>query len=77
MYQVNPLSVYTDRFPYKDKEGNMITGSEGDPVTTTLYNSQVALLLMLYMYVTQWVKGTPPRHTFSVDLEAMANHPTT
>ena len=76
MYQANPLSVYTDRFPDKDKEGNIITGSEGDPVTTTLYDSQAALLLMLYMYTTQWVKGTPPRHSFSVDLEAMANHPT-
>ena len=77
MYQANPLSVYTDRFPYKDKDGNMVTGSEGDPITITLIDSQAALLLMLSMYATQWVKGTPPRHSFSVDLEAMANHPTT
>ena len=26
MYQANPLSVYTDEFPYTDKEGNMVTG---------------------------------------------------
>ena len=77
MYQANPLSVYTDRFPYKDKNGNMITGSEGDPVTTTLYDSQAALLLMLYMYAMQWIKGTPARHSFTVDLVAMVNHPTT
>ena len=69
--------MYTDRFPFKDKDGNMITAPEGDPVTTTLYDSQAALLLMLYMYATQWVKGTQPRHSFLVDLEAMANHPTT
>ena len=28
MYQANPLSVYTDEFPYTDKEGNMVTGSD-------------------------------------------------
>ena len=77
MYQGNLLSVYTDRFPFKDKDGNMITGPDGDPVTTTLYDSQAALLLMLYMYGTQWIRGTPARHNFTVDLVAMANHPTT
>ena len=55
----------------------MITGPEGDLVTTTLYDSQAALLLMLYMYATQWIRGTPACHNFTVDLEAMANHPTT
>ena len=75
MYQANPLSVYTDRFPYKDKDGNMVTGSKGDPVTITLINSQAALLLMLYMYATKWIKGVPAGHSFMVDLEELANHP--
>ena len=52
------------------------TGSEGDSVTTTLTNSQAALLLILYMYTTQWIKGVPPRHSFTVDLESLVNHPT-
>ena len=69
--------MYTDRFPFNDKDRNMITGPEGDLVTTTLYDSQAALLLMLYMYATQWIRGRPARHNFTVDLEAMANHPTT
>ena len=76
MYQENPLSVYTDKFPLKNKEGETTAGSEGDPVTTTLTNSQAVLLLMLYMYATQWIKGVPPRHSFTVNLEALANHPT-
>ena len=29
MYQANPLSVYTDEFPYTDKDGKMITGPDG------------------------------------------------
>ena len=31
MYQANPLSVYTDEFPYTDKDGNMVTGPDGFP----------------------------------------------
>ena len=76
MYQANTLSVYTDKFPLKNKEGEMTAGSEGDPVTTTLTNSQAALLLMLYIYATHWIKSVPPYHSLTIDLEALANHPT-
>ena len=76
MYQANPLSVYANWFPFKTKEGETIAGPDSEPDTTTLIDSQVSLLLMLYMYVTQWIKGVPPPHKFTVDLEALANHPT-
>ena len=40
MYQANPLSVYTNRFPLKKKSGEYFqTGADGDPVTTTLIDS--------------------------------------
>jgi hypothetical protein len=28
------------------------------------------------MYATQWIKSVPARHSFTVDLEELANHPT-
>ena len=46
MYQANPLSVCTDEFPYTDKEGNMVTGSDGFPRTTKLNDGRASSLLM-------------------------------
>ena len=75
MYQANPLSVYTDEFPYTDKDRNMVTGPNRFPRTTKLIDSQASLLLMLYFYATEWIKGTPPRHSLPGDLVELANHP--
>ena len=78
MYQANPLAVYTDKFPLKKQNGDHYsTGPDGECVTTTLNNSQAFLLLMLYMYATQWVKGLPVRHNLTgIDLKEYAKHPT-
>ena len=76
MYQANPLSVYTDKFPFKDREGNMVTGSDGLPRTVKLNDGRASSLLMLYFYAMEWIKGVPARHGHTGDLEALANHPT-
>ena len=77
-YQVNPLAVYANKFPLKKQNGeHYAIAPDGECVTTTLNNSQASLLLMLYMYATQWVKGLPVHHGLTgIDLEEYANHPT-
>ena len=76
MYQANPLSVYPDECPYTDKEGKKVTGPNGFPCTVKLNDGRASSLLMLYFYATEWIKGSPPRHGHTGDLEALANHPT-
>ena len=78
MYQANPLAVYTDKFPLKKQDGEYYAITADDKfVTMTLNNSQAALLLMLYMYATQWVQGLPVRHNLTgIDLEEYTKHPT-
>ena len=76
MYQANPLAMYTNKFPLKKQDGEYYAiAADGKFVTTTLNNSQAALLLMLYMCVTQWVKGSPAFHSLTVDLDKYAKHP--
>ena len=78
MYQANTLAVYTNKFPLKKQNGDhYATRPKEKCVTTTLNNSQASLLLMLYMYATQWVQGLSARHSLTVnDLKEYAKHPT-
>ena len=78
MYTANPLAIYTNKFPLKKQnEDPYATAPDRKCVTTTLNNSQASLLLMLYMYVTQWVKGLPVHHNLTgIDLKEYAKHPT-
>ena len=78
MYAANPLAIYTNEFPHKKQNGDPYTiAPERKCVTTTLNNSQASLLLMLFMYATQWVQGLPARHSLLVtDPAEYAKHPT-
>ena len=78
MYAANPLVVCTNKFPHWKLNGHPFNiALDRRKVTTTLNNSQVSLLLMLFMYATEWVQGQPARHSLTVtDLAEYAKHPT-
>ena len=75
MYKTNPLSVYTDQFPWIDRDGNKVTGPDQLPRTVKLNDGRASPLLMLFFYATEWLMGTPPRHSFTVNLEDLAKNP--
>ena len=75
MYKTNPLSVYTDEFPYIDRDGNKIQGPDQLPRTVKLNDGRASPLLMLFFYATEWLMGTPPRHSITQDLETLAKNP--
>ena len=75
MYQANPLSVYTDKFPYTNRDGKKVTGPDQLPRTVTLNDGRASPLLMLFFYATEWLKGIPKRHNINGDLEELAKNP--
>ena len=63
MYKTNPLSVYTDEFPYTDRDSNKIAGPDGFPRTTRLIDSRASLLLM---FIFMQRNGSKAHHHVTV-----------